>query len=73
MAAAKLFDALEVAGHDIAKKTAAFTQEVVRHRFMPFCSYVLFVEFVYTKQTCTLTVENCSLKLVGLGLIQIRR
>lgn len=30
---AKLFDALEVTGHDIAKKTAAFTQEVVKHRY----------------------------------------
>jgi hypothetical protein len=42
MAAANFFDAVEMAGTDIAKKTAAFTQDVVKHRFMPFCSGLLF-------------------------------
>jgi hypothetical protein len=42
MAAAKLFYAVEMAGTDIAKKIVACTQDVVKHRFMPFSSGLLF-------------------------------
>jgi len=37
MATAKVFDAVEMAGTDIIQKTAMFTQDVVKHRFIPFC------------------------------------
>lgn len=37
MIAAKVFDAVEKAGTDLMKSTAMFTQDVVAHRFVPFC------------------------------------